>query len=249
MTSNKVSNRRFELSYFEAIDSFPTYFSRSKKLDLFWGRVERRLNPQIQKSLGVMSEENESLFTSSPKIIDGNYEKISDLPNIEVVKKHLIFPQNESEWLRKQLSNLDSRMNIAVHVRRTDYINLPEIYDVVTQTYYRNAINHFKERYSDASFWLFSDDTIGAKLYLRDVINFDHIVSSPTQVSVGETLKLMSSFKGIITANSTFSWWAAYIGYSHGITREVILPSKFSTLCNDNPAHNFKLPDWQILEV
>jgi hypothetical protein len=249
MTSNKVSSRRFELSYFEAIDSFPTYFSRSKKLDLFRGRVERRLNPQIQKLLGVMSEENESLFTSSPKIIDGNFEKISDLPNIEVVKKHLIFPQNESEWLRKQLSNLDSGMNIAVHVRRTDYINLPEIYDVVTQTYYRNAINHFKERYSDASFWLFSDDTTDAKFYLRDVINFDHIVSSPTQVSVGETLKLMSSFKGIITANSTFSWWAAYIGYSRGITQEVILPSKFSTLSNDNPAHNFKLPDWQILEV
>jgi hypothetical protein len=249
MTSNKVSNRRFELSYFDAIDSYPTYFSRSKKLDLFRGRIERRLNPQIQKSLGVMSEENEPLFTSSPKIIDGNFEKISDLPDIEVVKKHLIFPQKESEWLRKKLSNLDSGMNIAVHVRRTDYINLPEIYDVVTQTYYRNAINHFKERYSDASFWLFSDDTSGAKLYLRDEINFDHIVSSPTQVSVGEILKLMSSFKGIITANSTFSWWAAYIGYSRGITREVILPSKFSTLINDNPAHNFKLPDWQILEV
>ena len=249
MTSSKVHNRTYELSYFEPINSFPTYYSKSKNLDLFRGKVERKMKPQIQKSLGVMTEENVHLFASPPKFIDGSFEKLSDLPSIEVLKKHLVFPRNESEWLKGKLSELRSSMDVAVHVRRTDYINLPEIYNVLTEDYYRNAMSFFKKKYTDVSFWLFSDDVLSAQIYLQDVYHFNQIVNSPRHSPTGESLKLMSSFKGIITANSTFSWWAAYIGYLNGTTQEVILPNKFSTLASDNPIQNLKMPDWNMLEV
>lgn len=249
MTSSKVNNRIYELSYFKSINNFPTYYSKNKNIDLFRGKVERKMNPLIQKSLGVMTEQNEQLFVSPPKVIDGSFEKIYDLPQIDVVRKHLAFPGGESEWLKGRLSNFSNGMDVAVHVRRTDYVNLPEIYNVLTKNYYRNAMYFLKEKYSNVSFWLFSDDVLGAQIYLKDVIHFNRIVDTPKHIPVGESLQLMSSFKGIIIANSTFSWWAAYIGHLNGTTQEVILPSKFSTLGSDNPIQNLKLPHWIMLEV
>ena len=249
MTSNKVNNRTYELSFFEPINSLPTFISKNRRFDLIRGKTERKLAPQIQKFLGCMTEDNEYLFTKPPKIIDGSFEKINDLPDYMVLSEYIKFPEHQSIWLQNEFDNLENRMIVAIHVRRTDYINLPEIYDVLTKTYYINAVNYFQETYKSVSFWLFSDDIKGAQFFLKDVVRFDRIVNSPKDVPVGENLKLMSSFKGIIMANSTFSWWAAYIGYMSGRTLEVILPSKFSTLSNDNPFKYLKLPGWNMLDV
>lgn len=249
MVSSRVNNRKYELSYFERINTYPTYYSKNKNLDLFRGKVERKINARIQKFIGVMTEQNEQLFVSPPKFIDGNFYKLSDLPSLEILKKHLTFPKNESEWLKSRLADLGKSLDVAVHVRRTDYINLPEIYGVLTDNYYRSAMSFFKEKYTNVSFWLFSDDVFGAQIYLKDIFHFKHVVDVPKYISTGECLRLMSSFKGIITANSTFSWWAAYIGYLNGTTLEVVLPNKFSKLVNDNPAQNLKVAGWNVLEV
>jgi hypothetical protein len=249
MTSNKVNNRTYELSYFESINLVPTLIARNKKVDLLRGRTERRLTPQIQKLLGCMTEQNEHLFTKPPKSIDGSFESINNLPSFRVINEYINFPKKESIWLENEFSILGDGMIVAIHVRRTDYINLPEIYNVLTKEYYVNAINYFTKKYNLVSFWLFSDDTEGAQVFLKDIVSFDRIVNSPVDVPTGETLKLMSSFKGIIVANSTFSWWAAYIGYMNSRTLEVILPSKFSTLSNDNPSKYLKLPEWNLLDA
>lgn len=249
LSSNKVNNRKYELYFFEPINSLHTFVSRNKELDLFRGQAERKLNPRIQKLLGCMTEQNEYLFTKPPKVIDGSFEKISDLPSFKIINDYIKFPEKESVWLKNEFSILGDGMVVAIHVRRTDYINLPEIYGVLTKKYYMNAISYFKEKYHSVSFWLFSDDTEGAQVFLKDIVNFDRIVNSPKDAPTGETLKLMSSFKGIIVANSTFSWWAAYIGHMNSRTLEVILPSKFSTLSNDNPSKYLKLPEWNILDA
>ena len=249
MTSNKVNHRKFELNFFEPISQVPTLISRSKKYDLRRIQFERKMSPRIQALLGCMTEQNEYMFKSSPRVVDGDFAKISYLPDYSIIKKFIVFPQIESVWLKNELLILNNSKVVAVHVRRTDYINLPEIYDVLTKNYYRNAVNYFREKYHSVSFWLFSDDVEDAQVFLKDIVDFDRIVKSPKDVPVGETLKLMSCFEGIIIANSTFSWWAAYIGYMSGRTLDVVLPSRFSTLTNDNPFKYLKLPSWNMLDV
>jgi hypothetical protein len=203
----------------------------------------------MQKLMGCMTEQNEYLFTKPPKLIDGSFEKISDLPGFKLIDEYIKFPKKESIWLENEFSVLGDGMVVAIHVRRTDYINLPEIYDVLTKNYYANAVSYFEDKYHLVSFWLFSDDIEGAQVFLKDVVRFDRVVNSPKDVPTGEILKLMSSFKGIIVANSTFSWWAAYIGHVNGRTSDIVLPSRFSTLSNDNPSKYLKLPSWKMLEV
>jgi len=249
MLSNKVKSRKYELSFFEPIDMIPTYISRNKNCDLFRGRIERRLAPKIQKSLGCMTEQSEYLFKNPPRTIDGNFDKLSHLPDFKTISRYIEFPKIESEWFKHEFANLNDHMSVAIHVRRTDYINLPEIYGVLTRNYYKNSINYFREKYDSVSFSLFSDDVSGAQRFLKDLITFDRIIYSPNSVHVGEHLRLMSNFKGIVTANSTFSWWAAYIGFNGGKTKDVILPSKFSTLDSDNPFKYLKLPGWHMFDV
>jgi hypothetical protein len=99
MTSNKVSNRTYELSYFEPINLVPTLISRNKKFDLVRGQTERRLSPKMQKLMGCMTEQNEYLFTKPPKLIDGSFEKISDLPGFKLIEEYIKFPKKESIWL------------------------------------------------------------------------------------------------------------------------------------------------------
>ena len=249
MTSDKVNNRTYELSYFAPIDLLATFEARNARLDLIRGQTERRVSPLMQKLLGCMTEQSEPLFTRSPRIIDGSFEKVSDLPDYEVINQYLKFPEKQSIWLKNELAILGSNMNVAIHVRRTDYLNLPEIYNVLTTNYYRSAINYFNEKYTGVKFWLFSDDIEGAQVFLNDIVHFDRIVNSPTNVPLGENMQLMSNFKGIIIANSTFSWWAAYLGHMSGKTLDVVLPSRFSTLNSDNPDKYLKLNGWKMLEV
>ena len=120
---------------------------------------------------------------------------------------------------------------------------------MLTTNYYRSAINYFNEKYTGVKFWLFSDDIEGAQVFLKDIVHFDRIVNAPTNVPLGENMQLMSNFKGIIIANSTFSWWAAYLGHMSGKTLDVVLPSRFSTLNSDNPDKYLKLNGWKMLEV
>ena len=249
MISNKVHNRKYELSFFKPIDKIPIYISKNQNYDSFRGRIERRLAPKIQKALGCMTEQSEYLFENPPRVIDGHFDKLDHLPDFKTISKYIEFPKSESDWLKGEFSNLNEHMSVAIHVRRTDYINLPELYSVLTINYYRNSINYFREKYSPVSFWLFSDDLIGAQKFLQNLITFDRIVYSPNSVHVGEHLQLMSSFQGIVTANSTFSWWAAYIGFNSGKTLDVIIPSKISTLDSDNPFKYLKLPGWNMFDV
>lgn len=249
MTSDKVNNRTYELSYFAPINLFSTFEARNRKFDLIRGQTERRVTPLLQNLLGCMTEQSEHLFTKPPIMIDGSFEKISDLPDYEVISEYLKFPEKESAWLKNKLAILGSNMVVAIHVRRTDYLNLPEIYNVLTINYYRSAVNYFNEKYTGVKFWLFSDDIEGAQVFLSDIVHFDQIVNSPINVPLGENMQLMSNFKGIIIANSTFSWWAAYLGHMSGKTFDVVLPTRFSTLNNDNPAKYLKLNGWNMLKV
>jgi hypothetical protein len=249
MTSDKVNNRTYELSYFDPINLCATFVARNAKVDLIRGQTERRVTPLLQKLFGCMTEQSEHLFTRPPRMIDGSFEKISDLPDYVVISKYLKFPEEKSIWLKNELAILGSNMIVAIHVRRTDYLKLPELYNVLTTNYYRNAVNYFNEKYVGVKFWLFSDDIEGAQVFLNEIVHFDRIVKSPINISIGENLQLMSNFKGIIIANSTFSWWAAYLGHMSGRTIDVVLPSRFSNLNNDNPAKYLKLHDWNMLEV
>lgn len=91
---------------------------------------------------------------------------------------------------------------VAIHVRRGDYVNNPFYVDLMKTDYYQKSMAQFP----DAKFLVFSDDPafVGVHPLFKDCfksVDNDEI----------RALNRMAGCKGIIMANSSFSWWASYL--------------------------------------
>lgn len=117
---------------------------------------------------------------------------------------------------------------VAIHVRRGDYVNNPFYVDLVESGYYERAMDEFP----DASFLVFSDDIEWCKQ--QEVFKNCDFSENHSEV---DDLNLMASCVGHIIANSSFSWWAAYLSPHGGkviAPREWYTDGKERTKCPDN---------------
>jgi len=108
----------------------------------------------------------------------------------------------------------------SVHIRRGDYLDACEIYGgICTKMYYDSAIRYIKERNPDAKFLFFSDDmewVLKNFEKMQDYLFFDKSCFSDYQDWYD--MYLMTKCAGNIVANSSFSWWGAWLNQnSHKI--------------------------------
>ena len=107
--------------------------------------------------------------------------------------------------LREHISQID--YTCSIHVRRGDYLNYPNKHSQSPADYYNTAISLVKEQNTNATFLVFSDDIQWCK---------NHFVGTEYIFIEGfedwEDLILMSLCDANIITNSTFSWWAAWLG-------------------------------------
>lgn len=105
---------------------------------------------------------------------------------------------------------------VSLHVRRGDYVTNPvahSVHGTCSIDYYRHAVDHLASRIENPIFFLFSDDPDWTRehLELRGSVRLvDH--NGPGAGS--EDLRLMSRCAHHIIANSTFSWWGAWLNPS-----------------------------------
>ena len=107
--------------------------------------------------------------------------------------------------------------SVFLHIRGGDYIHqFPDIHDCVKNDYYEKAVQYFPP---DTNFYIFTNDIEYANSFpVLDKIKHRFIHENEI-----DSLYLMSHCKGGICANSTFSWWGAYLNPK----RTLILPSKW----------------------
>ena len=105
---------------------------------------------------------------------------------------------------------------IALHVRRTDYITNSANHPPCTLEYYKNALDHFDD---DRQVIVFSDDPAWCKE--QELFSDDRFMISENEDNRID-LCLMSLCSDYIIANSTFSWWGAWL--SANKDKKVIAP-------------------------
>jgi hypothetical protein len=116
---------------------------------------------------------------------------------------------------------------VSLHIRRRDYVSDPvtqQIHGVCSLDYYAAAIAKLSERVEDPYFFVFSDDPQWAQANLK----LEHPTTFVTHNGPDknyEDLRLMSLCHHHIIANSTFSWWGAWLGVNP--EKIVIAPEKW----------------------
>jgi hypothetical protein len=127
---------------------------------------------------------------------------------------------------KQNLFENDKNRKICIHYRSYNDVPLNDRHGnlVVNDIYYKNAINFFIKKYNDPSFIVFSDNINEA----RKIINTEKAIFVendeellPSQI---KDFLMMLKCDHFIIANSTFSWWAAYLANNKNKT--VIRPSE-----------------------
>jgi len=121
--------------------------------------------------------------------------------------------QSPSAWFIEFQKEIRMKKSVAIHVRRGDYKNKKSPTGLLSAGYYAAAIQKVHDLSPNSTFWVFSDEIDDARELLSDYLPEDtNWVVEPKNSDPAESLVLMSLADVVITANSSFSWWAAKLG-------------------------------------
>jgi hypothetical protein len=131
---------------------------------------------------------------------------------------------------------------VSLHVRRGDYTLAVEGHRTLSMDYYARAIAHIRERLADPVFFIFSDDIP----YVRSNLSADLpavFVDHNDDATCHEDLRLMSACHHHIIANSTFSWWGAWLNPR---AEKIVLAPKYWYLTPESYYPELLPPNWTL---
>lgn len=142
---------------------------------------------------------------------------------------------------RETAQRLQSTNSIAIHVRRGDYTHDKLFHDICDLDYYRQAISRMQQAVGGDLFCVFSDDLRWCREHIAPLLKdkpISYVDWNRGERSV-QDIHLMSLCRHNIIANSSFSWWGAWLNQHPG--KVVIAPEKWMhTKGTQSPVPN----DW-----
>lgn len=122
----------------------------------------------------------------------------------------------KKKWISSSFMQLKAQLagenTVSIHIRRGDYLK-PEnkrIFQILGAEYYKNALAFISAQVENPVFYIFSDDLEWVKKNFT-ILSGHHFINEDKQLTDYEELMLMSYCRHNIIANSTFSWWAAWL--------------------------------------
>jgi Glycosyl transferase family 11 len=243
---------KFSLQYFAFKMKFTT--KRDKLFFQVNGHKNNSLVSKIRNRLLKPVIINEQQFNYDPQVfssakrhtyLNGYWQTekyFSDIRDVLLKDLMITRPLEEKNL---EVATLISKVNaVSVHMRRGDYVSNSEtlkIHGICSFVYYQEALEILSGKESDIELFVFSDDIPWCQENFRPSFKTHYIDNNNADTNY-EDLRLMSLCKHNIIANSSFSWWGAWLNNNPGKT--VIAPQTwFQT---DDRNYNDVIPDQWI---
>lgn len=139
-------------------------------------------------------------------------------------------------------SEISYAQSVSLHVRRGDYVSdskTGHIMDVCSLEYYRKAISYIAERVECPIFYVFSDDMAWVRQHLFMTFPCTYVDHNRGAESYRD-MQLMSLCRHQIIANSSFSWWGAWLNSSP----EKLVVAPKSWFCNGTDDRDLIPNEW-----
>jgi len=163
------------------------------------------------------------LEASDNVYIDGYWQSEKYFEGIsKTIRNHFSFPPFTDNKNKALLELIVHSNSVSIHIRRGDYLknNLNWSLDI---DYYNRAIDLIKEKVNNPIFYIFSDDMHWAEANIK--ITNSHFINHNKGNDSFRDMQLMSNCKHNIIANSSFSWWGAWLNNNED--KKVIAPNKW----------------------
>lgn len=226
--------RGYELDKFNINENFKKDFSSTPSKVTFLEKILRRLRKEsafvfYKKYLKPKDGAYLIGFWQSEKY----FKDIKDIIRKEFTLKDRIENREDSDLAKQYLNKiLSSKNSISVNIRRGDYANNIKIrnhHGLLTIEYFMNAIKYITDEKKllkeETYIFVFSDDIEWCEKNLNSLKNFGKLVFVPKEITAADTLCLISKCQYNIIANSSFSWWGAWLNTHKD--KIVIAPKKW----------------------
>lgn len=199
-------------------------------------RVMRRLRVQLPKLHAGARVFTERSFRFDPQVLglqppvwlDGywqSHEYFADCA--QLIRSELGVPRALSPASRHMLAQIQSREAICIHVRRGDYVSnasASATHGLCDMDYYIRGVALLTAGMSAPHCFVFSDDPAWVRENMQLAAPMTVVdVNGPD--AAHQDLWLMSACRHFVIANSSLSWWAAWLGASEG--KQVVAPARW----------------------
>jgi hypothetical protein len=239
---NKYTKREYKLDVFNLKAEFANENDIKPFLPLDRGKISNTLMRKlpILYSKVVANESGHKFmkeFYSFPKhvYLNGFWQSEHYFEPVEdVIRQEFTIKESLSKENSELCNKIVSYNSVSLHIRRGDYITNTEsnsYHGVCSLEYYEEAISYLKKTFNDPAIFVFSDDIEWAKVNLKTDVNVNFVEqNNPGHID----MHLMALCKHNIIANSSFSWWAAWL--NKNADKTVIAPIRwFADIHNTTP--------------
>lgn len=214
-----ITPREYSLQPFNIQENFAS----QEEIEKIKGSLSGRMNLILQK-IGFSKKNSyfvEPKFSFNPEMLEigknaylqGYWQSEKYFKNIrEIICKEFAL-KNEYNIEEKEITKeIKSCKAVSLHIRRGDYVSsatTSKFHGICSLEYYAKAVAHMIGNLDDLKFFIFSDDIEWVKENLK--IDAPKTFVSDGKLKDYEELILMSYCRHNIIANSSFSWWGAWL--------------------------------------
>lgn len=245
--------RRYELGVFDILEEFASSAetARLRGPDIRrWPRFLKRLAAPL--GIPRRTYVGEKHYHFDPQILelrgdvylDGYWQSGKYFQDAaDVIREEFTLKSQPTESNARLLEEIADCDSVSVHFRRGDYVTNPSAaayHGVASLDYYAAAMSEVRRRVPESRFFLFSDEPEWVKQNFKTDLPLTYVEGNGPDRG-GEDLRLMSACRHHIVANSSFSWWGAWLG---GNREKVVVAPQRWFMAGDNDTKDLIPEEW-----